>query len=300
MSKHLPPESAARLPRDAQAPLVRLHRLAEAAGATCLDNAWRGSTVKYRFRCAQGHTWERLPSNVSKRSRCPHCDYKEADRQRRLLPDGLARLQRAAVRHGGVCMAERYEGTNHRYRLQCAQGHTWEASGRNILAGRWCPACREQCRRLPDGLAQLQAAARKHGGRCLSTTYRGVKTRYRFECAQGHQWKAQGAIILAGRLCRSCEYHQRRRTLEDTQAIVRQRGGTCLSDSCQGAHAELHWQCHHGHPWHAWPSNVQKVHWCPLCACLDRIDPRNANPHRRYRKAGDTQRAPHPKANTTC
>ncbi|QAU23838.1 hypothetical protein EO087_07430 [Dyella sp. M7H15-1] len=277
--------------------LARLQQLAAEAGVTCLESRWRGSDVKHRFRCPQGHTWQRLPCNVKKTARCPHCDLKLEDRQHRLMPDGLSRLQQAAARHGGVCLAEQFEGVHHRHRFQCAHGHVWEALGHNILKDRWCPRCKgsraRESKRLPDGLAKLQAAAQAYGGRCLSTTYVNIKTRYRFVCAKGHPVEATAeAILLRGRWCRPCGYTRKRYQLEDAQKAARDRGGQCLSDSYRNSSTRMHWLCHRGHSWHAPFATICQGHWCAQCAHLAKIRSRRSKARIRYQVAGDITRAP--------
>ncbi|MBP8812335.1 MAG: GIY-YIG nuclease family protein [Laribacter sp.] len=53
-------------------------------------------------------------------------------------------------------------------------------------------------------LEDLQIAASKHGGACLTTTFEGVNRYYNWQCSQGHQWNASAISIMQGHWCRKC------------------------------------------------------------------------------------------------
>jgi hypothetical protein len=55
-------------------------------------------------------------------------------------------------------------------------------------------------------LGELKQIARERGGLCLSSTYKGSKTKLLFECARGHQWRTTPYIIQKGSWCPKCSY----------------------------------------------------------------------------------------------
>ena len=59
--------------------------------------------------------------------------------------------------------------------------------------------------------------------------------------------------------------NQRRLTLEEMQAIARERGGLCLSDNYINIDTPLQWQCAQLHRWHATPNSVKRGTWCSIC-----------------------------------
>ncbi len=186
----------------------------------------------------------------------------------------------ALTRRGGSLVEGEFTGLQARYRLRCAQGHEWEAQGRKIREGSWCPRCAADAaaqRNLrEDGLERLQAAAREKGGRCLSEAYRGVRGRYGFECALGHRWEADGGDVLRGSWCLICARkaigaanavsHFYRDGLQRLQAAARGHGGVCLAKEYVGAPGKYPFRCARGHEWTAVASKVWQGHWCPACA----------------------------------
>jgi hypothetical protein len=114
-------------------------------------------------------------------------------------------------------------------------------------------------------IADMQAAAHKLGGHCLSTEYRTLYTRMRWRCAKGHEWESQAQNVRRGKWCARCA-GKMRKTIEDMQAIAQARGGQCLSAKYINASTKLRWLCQHGHRWRARPHLVQQGQWCPKCA----------------------------------
>lgn len=55
------------------------------------------------------------------------------------------------------------------------------------------------------------------------------------------------------------------------QALARERGGRCLSDTYVNSATKLLWQCARGHTWSAKPNSIRSCEsWCPYCAGLAR------------------------------
>jgi hypothetical protein len=114
-------------------------------------------------------------------------------------------------------------------------------------------------------LAEMQRAAAKLGGRCLSNEYVTLRTPMRWRCARGHEWEAQGQNVRRGHWCLRCS-GKMRKTIEDMQELARSRGGLCLSPVYKNMSTKLTWRCAEGHRWKARPHLIQLGQWCPKCA----------------------------------
>ena len=57
----------------------------------------------------------------------------------------------------------------------------------------------------------------------------------------------------------------KRLTIEQMQALAKERNGVCLSKTYGGALSKLRWRCVEGHEWEARPNNVKNGSWCPAC-----------------------------------
>ena len=269
--------------RDRQG-LARLQAAAAAKGGECLSQTYTNQSAHYRFRCAQGHEWEATAGSVLRGGHwCRWCRSEKIglalrDRQ------GLARLHAAAAAKGGECLSQTYTTQSAHYRFRCAQGHEWETIGRLVLDGNWCQRCSSQrradkkkegpdlARVDPEGLARLHAAAAAKGGVCLSQTYMGQSMRYRFRCAQGHEWEAVGTTVLQGGWCRPCSYEKRSLNSRDPEGLARlqaaavAKGGVCLSEVYTNQRARYRFRCALGHEWETMGNCVVSGSWCIFCA----------------------------------
>jgi len=270
--------------------IAALHDISRAAGATCLDEAWLGAVHRYRFRCPSGHEWVRRGCNQMTNPRCPVCVH-AASKLARRKTDNLQKMHEIALARGGVCLSNTYIGVIDRFAFRCSAGHQWETQAYTVLNGSWCKKCRHEsyrhANRLPNGLERLQQLAQKNGGECLSGEYLGLAARYRFRCAEGHEWEKSGTHFKEGSWCAACRENARRRVLEmDAHDIARARGGRCLGDTFVNADTKLRWLCHRGHEWPAPLHRIRKGQWCPECAHMALISNRKSKARRRYEAAG--------------
>lgn len=235
----------------------------------CDRDVFHGLTTPHSFTCSKGHAWQVQARKIMEGSGCPRCAIEQRSICNR-LPDGLTKLQEISLKRGGRCLSPSYLGMRRRHLWECADGHQWQAVAAKIVEGSWCPHCARarhgEVRRSRDGLERLRAVARSRRGECLDDLYEGANLKYRFRCERGHEWAAVGNLVLGGTWCGRCANLAKRRTLEQMQAIGRERGGRCLSTAYLENQIKLTWQCKLGHVWESSPNNVvNRGAWCPNC-----------------------------------
>lgn len=183
-----------------------------------------------------------------------------------MRPELLRRLLESsdiARQRGGACLSPTTGSRTDALRWTCAVGHEWTASIEAVLGGAWCNRCERRASFCEQRLAELQAAAARRGGVCLSREYLRQRTRMRWRCAHDHEWEAEGDEILRGSWCPFCS--GRRTDLAALQALAAERGGECLSTTA-GRKSDPHdWRCDKGHTWSETPSALRRGKWCPTC-----------------------------------
>ena len=119
--------------------------------------------------------------------------------------------------------------------------------------------------RIKD-LYHCHLAAALHGGKCLSTKYVNCKTKYLWECSEGHRWEVCVDSIFNGRTW--CPYCAGRGpiTVSDCHQLAEQMGGKFLSEEYVNNSAHYLWGCSEGHQWPARYNNIKTGYWCPECA----------------------------------
>ncbi|MCA8355095.1 helix-turn-helix transcriptional regulator [Burkholderia cepacia] len=179
--------------------LKRIREALSPYGLKLLKSDWRGWNAQYRFRCSNGREISRSGAHLYYNLiACPTCRDEESLRQ----------LDQLARQAGGRCLSAKYAGRPARYQFVCREGHTFEKTASNLQKGSWCVLCAraEHSKRMsdPDGMKRLRAVARNRGGKCLSATYTKLSDRYRFRCAEGHEWETVGYEVTRGAWCRKC------------------------------------------------------------------------------------------------
>ncbi|MFM0594428.1 hypothetical protein [Paraburkholderia dilworthii] len=264
--------------------MKRMHDIATQSGGECLTRSYLGLNGRYRFVCAIGREFQTTADiTLGGGSWCPACsNIRRAERQL-WAEGGLLPIQERARERGGECLSTIYNGKMAQYRFRCAQGHERETCGMEVMRKAWCPQCFADRLHRPDGLAELQQAAERWGGKCLASGYLRIKTRYPFQCERKHEWMAWGSEILKGSWCPTCRTEDRqRRGIETMHAVAVERGGRCLSDTYVDNQTRLEWECARGHRWWARPRNITSGNWCAQCNFMAQITREKTRRKRRY------------------
>nr|ABI14262.1 hypothetical protein [Pfiesteria piscicida] len=120
-------------------------------------------------------------------------------------------------------------------------------------------------------LSIAREVARLHGGRCLSTEYRGINAQLLWRCAVGHQWAASLNRVKNLRVwCTACKAASRAEvSLSRSDAIASKLGGRCLRRHHVDSDAYYVWRCAVGHEWIATRTSARRT-WCTVCSATGR------------------------------
>lgn len=232
--------------------LEDMQELARGHEGKCLSTKYKGMKEKLAWQCKEGHIWEAVPSSIKyNKAWCPVCAKKSVGRFT------LEDMQKLAREHEGRCLSSEYLGTKKKLTWECKEGHVWRTTPFAIKHRHsWCPVCADRTRggnRLT--LEDMRKLAREYGGKCLSTEYVNTKEKLTWECREGHVWRTAPLIIKYNKTwCPVCAVNKYsntlsesalgdvqipagvlklrgrpRLTLEDAQALAKERGGKCLS-----------------------------------------------------------------------
>ena len=106
-------------------------------------------------------------------------------------------------------------------------------------------------------IQKIKKHALKKGGKCLSDHFENAKTKLLWQCEKGHQWESTiQSVVGSGSWCPVCAKNIRL-TIEEMQAIAKERGGKCLSTEYINTNTKLLWECVHGHQWESTPLSIK-------------------------------------------
>jgi hypothetical protein len=231
--------------------LRKLQAIARRHGGRCLADADVDLRRRLEFQCRAGHVWKAMPATIFAGRWCQWCT----------RADNLAKVQAIARERGGRCLSTEYSSARPVMRWRCAEGHEWSAPPGRIRDGTWCPACAGR-----RTIADMQALAAQHGGRCLSTSmaegaYGGD---LRWECAQGHQFAVRWLFVKNGQWCQECRKSQT--AWYRARARAEELGGRCLVDGPCGPMTPVPWRCAQGHEFSTTAYRVTLGAWCSRCS----------------------------------
>lgn len=113
---------------------------------------------------------------------------------------------------------------------------------------------------------ELNQLALSRGGRCLSSNYKGLKSKLKWECKYGHIWEASpNSIIHLKSWCPECAGNKKL-DFQKIKQLASQNGGKCLSGKYKNSKEKLLWECKNGHRWNATVFSIKtRNSWCPVC-----------------------------------
>ena len=191
---------------DMKKQLKRFREFVKTKGGDCLSTIYHGNNSKLEFICKFGHKWKTTAAAITRGTWCPTC----ASRARSAV--SIEDAQALAKERGGVCISTEYNVNYEKLKWQCSCGNVWDASYNSIQAGTWCPPCSIKIRSGKKRLniePYIEAAKRK-GGKCLSTNVYSCYDKLEFECDLGHKWFAPAhAIKNTGNWCPVCANKRR-------------------------------------------------------------------------------------------
>ena len=119
-----------------------------------------------------------------------------------------------------------------------------------------------KCRNCSDlsKLENIRLMAESKGGQLLSKKYMGIKSKYKFKCAEGHIWSA----LPIGTWCARCKGHGK--GIEDIRTMAEKRGGKLLSDTFIGVDKKYEFKCSVGHSFSMTFAKMQGGQWCSICS----------------------------------
>lgn len=123
-------------------------------------------------------------------------------------------------------LSTKWIGVKDKYEFRCdVCGHEWRATGSHFFNSRRVGGC-QKCSQAAVGdlnrldLDEIHEFAKKHGGVCLSESYGHIKQKYKFRCAEGHEFEdIYNNMKFRDRFCPSCEGRFMKRFMTDEEAL---------------------------------------------------------------------------------
>lgn len=181
--------------------LEELRQIAITRNGKCISTEYVDSSSKMDWFCnVCKNTWQTNSNSIQNGTWCPICAGK--------ISINIDDICKFVVNKNMVCLSETYINNHEKLRWQCLDcSNEWQATYNAIQSGTGCPPCAIKRRAKLKTLTidPYQEAAKRKGGKCLTTEYTGCYQKMTWECAVGHVWEARADQIKnTDRWCPIC------------------------------------------------------------------------------------------------
>ena len=231
------------------------------------------------WRCPKGHTWKASMNNrVCQDTGCPACRHYVVtvtdEWNLAVLNPGLA-SEWHPEKNGDIRPEDVRPKSNQKIWWQCSKGHEWPATVASRATGSDCPYCYGRYATKENNLASKYPelieewdGEKNIGLNPSEFTPRSHKKVW-WRCKNGHSWKTtiSNRTNRIKSRCPICARNSSRKySIEDIQAIVKKRGGKCLSAEYTNCKTKLKFCCKDGHIWETRADSILYTNkWCPIC-----------------------------------
>ena len=196
--------------------LEKAKKAARSKGGLCLSKSFTNSKSKLTFQCDKGHRWDTTPHSVINGTWCKICGFESARHKR---SDSIQTFIAIAKTRGGKCTSKEYFNQTTKLNFVCSKGHSFLMRASVIKRGAWCTTCQKEqnLEKIKNKysqkvIADLKRRCEQKNGKIISGNYINNRSKFIFECSQGHQWETYPYLIIKGHWCKVCDF----RTLRET------------------------------------------------------------------------------------
>ena len=171
-------------------------KIAQKRNGECLSKVYSNARKPLLWQCSEKHQWKAsLDSVKNKGTWCIICNGN--------AKNTLNEMQGIAKARGGECLSNEYVSNRKNLHWECKKGHRWYAAPDSIKnRGSWCPFCYGN---IKLSIEDAHEIARKNGGKCLSHKYENMQSLLKWQCKEGHIWKANlNSVKIQKTWCGRC------------------------------------------------------------------------------------------------
>lgn len=239
----------------------------------CLSPEWINCNTKYKWKCQNGHIFEKLFDAIKKGEWCKQC-----------TKVGISKCRDFASKYEGELLSTEYVDNKTKLEWKCRNNHVFERAWKHMISRpNFCPQCPKiklEKSEKPDpqkkvlGIEDCHQEAEKLGGKCLETKYNNRRSLMRWICKNNHTFTLTlGAVRNNGRWCRECCIDKKRHNISVAHNLAEKYGGQCLSTEYVNLETPMKWRCKEGHEWEVNMSNIKGSNsWCRMCHLRTRRD----------------------------
>ena len=242
--------------------LEDLKEMAKKFSGELISQEYLGVMKKHKWRCYEGHIFEKRPNAIKKGEWCSYCGDKISERICRATLEAIFKKPFPTLRPKWLASERgRMELDGYNEEL----GIAFEYHGEQHYKQNYFTKTQDDLIRRQEADKIKKEICKNNNVILLEIPYRiptlRIEGYIKMLCIDNH--------LVDENYINDHEPTIRRAFLETDLVRMKnmalKKGGKCLSPKYIHAHHPLEWECKYGHKWMAKPNYIQQGLWCPLC-----------------------------------
>lgn len=155
---------------------------------------YKGSNIKIKHKCKEGHIYEQKPNGHLYGNGCPIC----SGNKRKTPKEHVIECKQ----RGLDLPIEPYKNNNTKIRYRCSKGHIYKQKPNSHLTGKGCPVCNGKSMKTPK---EYYTLCQDNSYDTPIENYTKCDTKIKFRCNQGHIYEQRASSHLEGYGCPICK-----------------------------------------------------------------------------------------------
>jgi hypothetical protein len=167
-----------------------------------ISKTYKNCETKLSIECENGHIYKTTFSIFRSGSRCPICYRKN---QSKSMMKDFSIIKQSIEEQGFILLSSKteYRGNSSKLKVICPNGHKIDICWSDFSRSKYgCPIC-AGCNKYT--IEEIRKTVEKFGYKCLSKTYKNIRSKIKFECPLGHKYETTWPIFKNGSRCPECE-----------------------------------------------------------------------------------------------
>ncbi len=181
--------------------IEKVRDIGKKRGFILITKLYINSEQKLDWQCINGHIFKANITTIKNgKYPCPDCRKEQRTAHNKKKIDYFYKYVKN--RNGKLVKVI----SDNEFLFECDQGHQWIGTRTSVISGSWCVKCSYKKRGIEkrNKIDEYQLIAKERGGKLLSTEYKRISDKLKWECKQGHVWEASAGSVKAGSWCPQC------------------------------------------------------------------------------------------------
>ncbi|KFZ25668.1 MAG: hypothetical protein KQ78_02141 [Candidatus Izimaplasma bacterium HR2] len=220
-----------------------------------LLSEYKGSLIKVKIKCPEGHEYMAVPSKFKIGDRCPKCSNKCPEQAKEQFLQLICSIEYKLI--------SEYINNRTKVLLKCDKGHEYYVRPYSFKNGARCPKCAGKC---PIQVKEQFIKLLESEGYELLSEYKNTSTKVKLKCLKGHIWETIPSNFTGhDNRCPKCSGQCPIQAKKDFLDLLNKERYELLSEY-KNNKTKVEIKCFEGHIYNVKPNSFKNGLRCPKCS----------------------------------